>query len=242
MQRNDFMERNCCVKINYKGDKHVLSLGELCKVPLDNIYFSKCNQELDLISYYADMEEEMLQAEPKALKYLCSIDKDRCLSSLYNSTSFPHAPLIIQYLGDFLFRDLISDTFLSLYMSDMNINWFKTVSDMETYKANFQYLMEHPLVIDIKHLSLCDDYYGTFIWYAKSNLSRQNNIIDILSSAENKNRKLLKKQYAKVVSMTEKILEEQRYFEEACDFINERRFNVPKVKTYVRYINERNMK
>ncbi len=236
------MERNCSVKINYKGTKHVLSLGELCKVSLDNIYFSKCNQELDLISYYADMEEEMLQVEPKALKYLCSIDKDRCVCSLYESTAFPHAPLIIQYLGDFLFRELISDTILSLYIDGVNLNWFKTVSDIDTYKANFQYLMQHPLVIDIKHLSLCDDYYGTLIWYAKSNLTRQNNITNILSSAENKNRKLLKKQYAKVLSMADKILEEQRYFAEACDFINEKRFEVPKVKTYARYMNERGFK
>lgn len=236
------MERNCVVKINYKGVKHVLSMGELCKVSLDNIYFSKCNQELDLISYYSDMEEELLQTEPKALKYLCSIDKDRSVSTIYDSTAFPHAPLIIQYMGDLMFRDLISDTIFSLYMDDENVNWFKTVSDVDTYKANFRYLMKHPLVIDIKHLSLCDDYYGTFIWYAKSNLSRQNNIIDILSSAENKNRKLLRKQYAKVLGMIDKILEEQRYFTEACDFINEKRFNAPKVKTYARYMNDRNLK
>lgn len=236
------MEKNCVVKINYKGNKRVLSMGELCRVSLDNIYFSKCNQDLDLISYYGDMEEELLQAEPKALKYLCSIDKERSISTLYDSNVFPHASLIIQYMGDLMFRDLISDTILSLYVDGENVNWFKTVSDMDTYKANFQYLMEHPLVIDIKHLSLCDDYYGTFIWYAKSSLSRQNNIINILSSAENKNRKLLKKQYAKVLSMIDKILEEQRYFEEACDFINEKRFNAPKVKTYTRYMNDRNLK
>ena len=53
--------------------------------------------------------------------------------------------------GDLMFRDLISDTVFSLYMEDANVSWFKSVYDMESYKLNCQYLMEHPLVIDIKH-------------------------------------------------------------------------------------------
>lgn len=233
------MESNAVVMVNYKGQNKVLKIGDLCKVPLENIYFSKCNKILDFIEYYEDMEVELLQAEPKALKYLCSIDEDRSILSLYNFGGFPHAPLIIQYMGDLIFRDLISDTIFSLYIDKENINWFKAVYDLDTYKANYQYLMDHPLIINKRHLSLCDDFYGTFVWYAKSNLSRQDKIISLLDSSENKNRKLLQKQYTKVLMEADKILEEQKFLEEACEFISDRMFKAPKVKTYTRFINER---
>ena len=57
----------------------------------------------------------------------------------------------------------------------------------------------------------------------ESNLSRKKQIISLLELAEIKNKKLLQKQYARILNNVDKILEEQRYFEEACDFINERR-------------------
>ena len=44
------MESNTIVKVKNYGQEHVLSMGDLCKIPIDNIYFSKCDQELDLIS------------------------------------------------------------------------------------------------------------------------------------------------------------------------------------------------
>lgn len=231
------MYKNYCVKVNYKGKMHVLSMGELCKVPFDNVYFSLCNERVDLNSHYAGLESELLQAEPKILKYKCAIDSSKSITSLYSVSAFPHAPLIIEYMGDLCFRELISDVIFNLYVENESL--FSPVYDLDTYKANYRYLVEHPLTIDEKHLSLCNDYYNTFVWYAKSNLSRQDKIVKLLHSAENKNRKFLRKEYTKVMSEEKKILEEQRYFTLACDFINEKRFNVPKVKSYVKYMNDR---
>ncbi len=230
------MERNYCAKVNDKGEKRILAMGELCKVPFDNIYLSLCDERIDLNSYYINLESELLQVEPKALKYKCAIDDSKSITSLYGEGAFLHAPLIIEYMGDLCFRELISDVIFNLYVENEGV--FGPIYDLETYKANYRYLMEHPLVINEKHITLCGNFYNTFVWYAKSNLTRQDKIVKLLQSAENKNRKLLRKEYTKVMSEAETILDEQRYFTMACDFINKKRFNVPKVKTYARYMNE----
>lgn len=230
------MKKNYCAWVNDRGKRHVLAMGELCKVPFDNVYFSLCDKLLDLNGHYGNLESELLQVEPKALKYKCAIDDSKSITSLYNVGVFPHAPLIIEYMGDLCFRELISDVIFNLCVENEGV--FGPIYDLDMYKANYRYLLEHPLVINEKHITLCGDFYNTFVWYAKSNLTRQDKIVKLLKSAENKNRKLLQKEYTKVMSEADKILDEQRYFTMACDFINEKRFNAPKVKTYARYMNE----